>query len=128
MFTEYHLEKIIEAINEAERRQTQALLEAFSIDKLTKALDKQKCEQTVITAEKPEIKPIFHSTPPNQDSFFNKSDDKETDVRRKTFDKYGEVARNESEILQQAKKPLSKTPTTPKKPSTTSKKPTGVKK
>lgn len=63
MFTEYHLNKIIEAINEAERRQTNALLEAFSIDKLTKALAKQKGEQTVITADKPEINPIFPSTP-----------------------------------------------------------------
>lgn len=63
MFTEYHLNKIIDAINEAERRQTKALLEAFSIDKLTKALEKSKGEQTVITADKPEIKPIFPSTP-----------------------------------------------------------------
>lgn len=74
MFTEYHLNKIIEAINEAERRQTNALLEAFSIDKLTKALEKSKGEQTVITADKPEIKPLFVSTP--QNSFFAKEFEK----------------------------------------------------
>ena len=103
MFTEYHLNKIIDAINEAERRQTNALLEAFSIDKLTKALEKSKGEQTVITAEKPKIKPSFVSTP--QNSFFAKEFEKA---------EFGTKA-----------KPVKKT--TAKK-ATTTKKPTGAKK
>ena len=63
MFTEYHLDRIIQAINDAEERQTQALKEMFSIEKLAKAIKEAKGGQTVITAEKPEIKPIFHSAP-----------------------------------------------------------------
>ena len=45
MFTEYHLNKIIEAINEAERRQTQAIVAAIN-------------ETT-----QPKPKPVFMSTP-----------------------------------------------------------------
>lgn len=103
MFTEYHLNKIIDAINEAERRQTNALLEAFSIDKLTKALEKSKGEQTVITVDKPEIKPLFVSAP--QNSFFAEEFEKE---------KFGTSAI-----------PVKKAPA---KKGTTTKKPTGAKK
>ena len=104
MFTEYHLEKIIEAINEAERRQTNALLEAFSIDKLTKALDKQKGEQTVITADKPKIKPFFPSTP-------SKGTPWPTEFSKSDFVKPSDPAKK-----------------SPAKKSTATKKPTGAKK
>jgi hypothetical protein len=39
MFTEYHLEKIIQAINDAEERQTKALLEAIKSMKAETIVD-----------------------------------------------------------------------------------------
>lgn len=45
MFTEYHLEKIIQAINEAEERQTKAIVAAIK------------------EATQPKPKPVFMSTP-----------------------------------------------------------------
>lgn len=46
MFTEYHLEKIIQAINDAEERQTQAMLEAIK---------KLKPEPVKVTQERHDI-------------------------------------------------------------------------
>lgn len=55
MFTEYHLEKIIQAINDAEERQTHALLEAV------KGIIQPKVKTGAVAEEKP--KPVFRSTP-----------------------------------------------------------------
>ena len=55
MFTEYHLEKIIQAINDAEERQTLALLEAI------RGTIPPKAETGTVAEEKP--KPVFRSTP-----------------------------------------------------------------
>ena len=55
MFTEYHLEKIIQAINDAEERQTLALLEAI------RGNIPPKTETGTVAEEKP--KPVFRSTP-----------------------------------------------------------------
>lgn len=54
MFTEYHLDKLIQAINDAEERQTQALLDAI------KGIIPPKAETGAVTEEKP--KPVFRST------------------------------------------------------------------
>ena len=59
MFTEYHLEKIIQAINDAEERQTQTLLEAV------KGFIPPKVETGTVAEEKP--KPVFRSTPRTKD-------------------------------------------------------------
>ena len=58
MFTEYHLEKIIQAINDAEERQTLALLEAI------RGNIPPKTETGTVAEEKP--KPVFRSTPKDQ--------------------------------------------------------------
>lgn len=55
MFTEYHLDKLIQAINDAEERQTHALLEAI------KGIIPPKTETGTVAEEKP--KPVFRSTP-----------------------------------------------------------------
>lgn len=58
MFTEYHLEKLIQAINDAEERQTQALLEAI------RGIIPPKTETGTVAEEKP--KTVFRSTPKGQ--------------------------------------------------------------
>ncbi len=55
MFTEYHLDKLIQAINDAEERQTKALLEAIM------GIIPPKAETGAVAEEKP--KPVFRSTP-----------------------------------------------------------------
>lgn len=60
MFTEYHLEKIVQAINDAEERQTKALLEAI------RGIIPSKAETGSVAEEKP--KPVFRSTPRTKDS------------------------------------------------------------
>lgn len=115
MFTEYHLEKIIDAINEAEARQTKAIVDA--IKKI-----QMKYEVTVSSANKDAIElfldqpmvddrirerlrgVMFESTP-NHDSVFNKPDDKKEPTAKQTM----------SKML------------IPPKKSTTTKKPTGAK-
>lgn len=62
MFTEYHLEKIVQAINDAEERQTQALLEAI------RGIIPPKAETGTVAEEKP--KPVFRSTPKDPASYF----------------------------------------------------------
>lgn len=48
MFTEYHLDKLIQAINDAEERQTQAIVAAI---------------EKMIKESRPKPKPVFMSTP-----------------------------------------------------------------
>ena len=51
MFTEYHLEKIIQAINDAEERQTQAIVAA---------IEKLKPEPVKVTQEQRDIEPSIN--------------------------------------------------------------------
>lgn len=66
MFTDYHLEKLIQAINDAEERQTKAIVAA--IEKMIKHFGADiECDKRVkVTIDeelRPKPKPIFKSTP-----------------------------------------------------------------
>lgn len=116
MFTEYHLNKIIEAINEAERRQTKAIVDAINKiqrkDEVTVSSDNKDAIDLFIDHPKVDdrtrerLRGVKFESTPNQDSVFNKPDDKKEPTAKQT---------------------LSKMLIPPKK-STATKKPTGAKK
>ena len=119
MFTEYHLEKIIDAINGAEERQTKAIVDAIkkirikdevtvssdNKDAIKDAIDLFLDHPNVDDRIRERLRGVKFESTPNQDSVFNKPDDKKEPTAKQTM----------SKML------------IPPKKSTTTRKPTGAK-
>jgi len=100
MFTEYHLEKIIQAINDAEERQTQAIVAAIK------------------EASQPKPKPVFMSTPKGGLEMFEQAfSEAEGDAKIELTEEERFGGKIESmEKAPQKPATAQKKPTTPKKP------------
>lgn len=107
MFTEYHLEKIIQAINDAEERQTKAIVNAIK------------------EATQPKPKPIYISTPnglegwlcgkPDQEKGASVKEeldeDKSNEAIIKAYERVFEKAKENSQIVPAKKPTATKKPT-----------------